>query len=159
MQIVGLPEGDTAQLLGGVGSAARAKLWRERRVIYCTPQTLRNDLEKGRLDARRVVLLVIDEAHRATGQYAYCQVIKLLDAVHQRYRILALSATPGTDLERVQSVIDSLHITRVEARSERDPDIAQLRSLVSCPQAATFVESDDLVVAGIRTTARLTESR
>ena len=40
-----------------------------------TPQTLQNDIEKKALDTSKIVLLVIDEAHRATGNYAYCRII------------------------------------------------------------------------------------
>jgi len=40
-----------------------------------TPQTLDKDFESGLVDMNRIVLLVIDEAHRATGKYAYCKLI------------------------------------------------------------------------------------
>ena len=49
----------------------RRKLWATKRVFYCTPQTVQNDLEKGVLDATRVCLLVVDEAHRAQKKYAW----------------------------------------------------------------------------------------
>jgi ATP-dependent DNA helicase MPH1 len=32
--------------------------WAERRVFYCTPQTLDNDLKKGSVDPRDIVLAV-----------------------------------------------------------------------------------------------------
>ena len=57
---VGLPEEDTAQLDGNVPVERRRELWRKRRVFYCTPQTVANDLAKGVFDASRVVLLVVD---------------------------------------------------------------------------------------------------
>ena len=33
-----------------------------------------NDLSRGLFPAKEVKLLVVDEAHRAQGEYAYCQV-------------------------------------------------------------------------------------
>ena len=39
-----------------------------------TPQTFANDLENGRLPRQRVKCIVFDEAHRAVGNYAYCEV-------------------------------------------------------------------------------------
>ena len=33
-----------------------------------------NDLARGLFPAREVKLLVVDEAHKAQGEYAYCQV-------------------------------------------------------------------------------------
>lgn len=53
-------------------------------------------------------------AHRATKNHAYVTCIQALDARRARYRILALSATPGTDLNKVQDVVKALHISRIE---------------------------------------------
>jgi ATP-dependent DNA helicase MPH1 len=50
----------------------------------------------------------------AAGDYAYCTVIKALDQKNPRYRVLALSATPGTDILKVQSVLQALHISHIE---------------------------------------------
>lgn len=38
-------------------------------------------------------------------------------------RILALSATPGSDMKAVQQVVRNLHIACIEARDDADPDI------------------------------------
>jgi ATP-dependent DNA helicase MPH1 len=51
------------------------------------------------LDLNRTVLLVIDEAHRATGNYAYCNLIKYLEEKKVGFRIVSLSATPVSKLE------------------------------------------------------------
>jgi superfamily II DNA or RNA helicase len=42
------------------------------------------------------VCVVVDEAHKAQGDYAYCAVIKQLAAATRHFRVLALSATPGS---------------------------------------------------------------
>ncbi len=39
-------------------------------------QIVQNDLSRGLFPADKVRLLVVDEAHKAQGDYAYCQVIK-----------------------------------------------------------------------------------
>lgn len=52
----------------------RQSLWRMRRVFFLTPQVLQNDLIRGSCKAEEVVLLVADEAHKALGNHAYCQV-------------------------------------------------------------------------------------
>ena len=67
-----------------------------------TPQTLESDLNDGLVDLNRICLLVIDEAHRATGNYSYCNIIKLLEASEVGFRIVALSATPVSKLENLQ---------------------------------------------------------
>ena len=39
------------------------------------------------------------------------------------FRVLALSATPGTDLNNVKLMLQNLGISRIELRSEESPDI------------------------------------
>ena len=51
-------------------------MWQSRRVFFLTPQVLQNDLNRGSCKAEEVVLLVADEAHKALGNHAYCQVRK-----------------------------------------------------------------------------------
>ena len=46
-------------------------------MFFLTPQVLQNDLSRGSCTADQVVLLVIDEAHKALGNHAYCQVCEL----------------------------------------------------------------------------------
>lgn len=67
--------------------------------------------------------IVVDEAHRATGQYAYCLVIQEIYRHNKNFRILALSATPGKDLFTIRSVIQNLLISKVEYRSEESLDV------------------------------------
>ena len=68
--------------------------WREKRVFFLTPQVMSNDLNRGFVNHRDVKCLVIDEAHKATGNYAYVVVVKELMKRTRDFRILALSATP-----------------------------------------------------------------
>lgn len=112
-----------------------------------TPQTLVNDLATGICDPLDIILIVVgsctlshsplhplithdvlllpDEAHKATGSYAYSQVIRFLMAKNPHFRVLALSATPGSDPEKVQSIIDHLHISRIEIRDESSMDLRE----------------------------------
>ena len=41
-------------------------------------QIVSNDLSRGLFPARDLRLLVVDEAHRAQGDYAYCHVVREL---------------------------------------------------------------------------------
>lgn len=60
---------------------------------------MENDLRKNRFDHKSISLVVFDEAHRATGDYSYTKIVKMLNKIQFGYRILALSATPGNTLE------------------------------------------------------------
>ncbi|RMD39980.1 hypothetical protein DV735_g5161, partial [Chaetothyriales sp. CBS 134920] len=123
--IAGIPKADTTIMTGGVPSTVRAVEWQEKRVFFMTPQTLENDLRSGIADAKRIVLLVVDEAHKATGAYSYVKVVEFLRRSSESFRVLALTATPGSKVESVQNVIDSLGIARVEIRTEDSLDIRE----------------------------------
>lgn len=121
--IAGIPPSATTMLTGGTPPGVRAEEWSTKRVFFMTPQTIINDLKSGICDPKKIVLLVVDEAHRATGGYAYVEVVKFLTRFNSSFRVLALTATPGASIEAVQEVIDSLSISRVEIRTEESLDI------------------------------------
>ena len=123
--IVGLPRSATTMLTGDQAPALRAEEWADKRVFFMTPQTLINDLSSGIADPKKIVLLVVDEAHRATGDYAYVKVVSFIRRFSSSFRILALTATPGSSVEQVQEVIDGLEISKVEIRTEQSIDIRQ----------------------------------
>ena len=123
--IAGIPRSQTTMLIGNVPSAIREQEWKTKRVFFMTPQTLENDLKLGVCDPKRLVLIVVDEAHRAKGEYAYVKVVKFLRRFNTSFRVLALTATPGSTVESVQDVIDGLGISRVEIRTEEALDIRQ----------------------------------
>ena len=124
-EVAGIPRAATVMLTGNTLPGIRAEEWRSKRVFFMTPQTLVNDLKSGIADPKRVVLLVVDEAHRATGGYAYVEVVKFLTRFNEGFRVLALTATPGASVESVQEVIDGLRISRIEIRTEESLDIRQ----------------------------------
>ncbi len=125
LNIAGIPRSDTTLLTGETVPALRQLEWASKRLFFMTPQTLQNDLSKGYADPKSVALLVIDEAHRATGDYAYVKVLGFMRRFTNSFRVLALTATPGSSLETVQEVIDNLGVAHVEIRTEESLDIRQ----------------------------------
>lgn len=119
-KIMGIPEKDTALLTGRLKPSTRFEMWRSRRVFYCTPQTVQKDLlaEDGTSFASKVCCIVLDEAHKASGDYAYTKVIEQLELAGAQFRIVGLSATPGTSIKAIQKVVDALRIVKIEARDE-----------------------------------------
>ncbi|MBD3249491.1 DEAD/DEAH box helicase [Candidatus Woesearchaeota archaeon] len=112
-----------AVFTGFVKPEKRAELWKSSKVIFSTPQGLENDIISGRIDLEEVSLIVFDEAHRAVGDYAYVFVAKQYNKKADFPRILALTASPGSDLEKIQEVTGNLFIESVELRTEDDPDV------------------------------------
>lgn len=52
----------------------RKKTWKTKRVFFLTPQVLSNDLSRQACPAEDIKCLVVDEAHKALGNHAYCEV-------------------------------------------------------------------------------------
>ncbi|KAM8808011.1 Fanconi anemia group M protein [Eudromia elegans] len=122
-RLMGIPPRHMAEMTGGTQVLSRRELWATRRVFFLTPQIMVNDLSRGTCPAVEIKCLVIDEAHKALGNHAYCQVVKELSKYTNQFRILALSATPGSDAKAVQQVISNLLIAKIELCSEDSPEI------------------------------------
>ncbi|KAL2154164.1 hypothetical protein VTH82DRAFT_2840 [Thermothelomyces myriococcoides] len=125
LNIAGIPRSQATLLTGETPPVMREAEWQSKRLFFMTPQTLMNDLSKGYADPKSIVLLVIDEAHRATGDYAYVKAVEFIRRFSNSIRILALTATPGSTVEGVQEIIDNLGISHVEIRTEESIDIRQ----------------------------------
>lgn len=92
-------------LSGHMQVKTRKYYWHSKRVFFATPQVIYNDMKSGICPCDKIKCLVIDEAHKARGNYAYCQIVSTLDEMgHKIYRILALSATPGSKVDDVINV-------------------------------------------------------
>ncbi|XP_025026229.1 Fanconi anemia group M protein isoform X2 [Python bivittatus] len=122
-RLLGIPAAHMAEMTGGTQIFDRKEIWRTKRVFFLTPQIMANDLSRGTCPAAEIKCLVIDEAHKALGNHAYCQVVKELCKYTKEFRVLALSATPGSDAKAVQQVITNLLISHIELCSEDSPDI------------------------------------
>ncbi|XP_050937808.1 DEAD-box ATP-dependent RNA helicase FANCM isoform X2 [Cucumis melo] len=122
--IVGIPQEWTIDMTGMINPAKRASFWRSKRVFFVTPQVLEKDIQSGTCLMKYLVCLVIDEAHRALGNYSYCVAVRELTKIPLPLRILALTATPGSKHQGVQQIIDNLHISTLQYRDESDHDVS-----------------------------------
>ena len=124
MKLLKLGENDTVLLTGTTSPEYRRAGWEgNARVIFATPQVVRNDLLAGRLSLERYGLLVFDECHRAVKEYAYTDIAQCYMAQAHYPLILGMTASPGSDLNRVLEVCRNLRVEKVEYRSEDDPDV------------------------------------
>ncbi len=116
---------DTPSVLftGSVAPKKRELLWKDAQLIFSTPQGLVNDVVSNRIDLKDVSLLVVDEAHRAVGDYDYVFLAKQFNKKARFPKILALTASPGSDLEKIEEVCKNLFIESVEIRTDTDPDV------------------------------------
>uniref|UniRef100_A0A803M4Z6 Fanconi anemia group M protein n=1 Tax=Chenopodium quinoa TaxID=63459 RepID=A0A803M4Z6_CHEQI len=153
--IVGIPQEWTIDMTGLISPPKRASLWKAKRVFFVTPQVLEKDIQSGACLMKSLVCLVIDEAHRAMGNYSYCVSVRELMAVPAEIRILALTATPGSKKETIQQVIDNLQISTLEYRNESDADVCpyvhhRKLELIEVPMGKDADEIHNLLVEVIR---------
>ncbi len=116
-------EDQMAVFTGFVKPEKRAELWDRVKIVFSTPQGLENDIITGRIKLQDVCLLGVDEAHRAVGDYSYVFVAKEYQKKAPFPRILALTASPGSDMEKIQEVCNNLFIEDIEIRTDKSPDV------------------------------------
>lgn len=89
-------------------------------VIISTPQTIRNDMMNDRFGTN-FKLLIVDECHRAVGDYAY---VYTAEKLKDEALIIGLTASPGGRRDRIKEVLENLFIENIEIRTSTDPDVA-----------------------------------
>lgn len=118
-----LPDDSFAALTGTVDPGERGVLWLKARAVFATPQTVYNDVKKGRISLDDVELAVFDEAHRSVKDYTYTRLAQAYREQADHPLILGLTASPGASRERVNEIKRNLFIDVVEARSEDSEDV------------------------------------
>ncbi|NOZ81767.1 MAG: DEAD/DEAH box helicase [Candidatus Micrarchaeota archaeon] len=115
-----LMEAEVSLVTGSVPKNKRKELYRSD-VVVATPQTVENDLDI--INLGRFSLLVVDEAHRCVGKYAYTNVVKKYIELSSYPRILGLTASPGASREKIREICKNLCVDHVELRTEEDEDV------------------------------------
>jgi ERCC4-related helicase len=118
-----LPGGACAIFTGATGPEERKEAWESAQAIFATPQVIKNDLIAGRYSLADVTLLVVDECHRAVGNYAYVFLARRYLSTASKPLLLAMTASPGGDHGKVEEVMENLGVVQVETRTESDPDV------------------------------------
>ncbi len=120
---LGIPEGSFAVLTGTVDPAERELLWLQSQALFATPQTVYNDVKRGRVSLKDVSLAVFDEAHRSVKDYTYTKLAEAYRELADSPLILGLTASPGGSKEKVNEIKRNLFIEKVEARTDQSADV------------------------------------
>ncbi|MBI2673447.1 DEAD/DEAH box helicase, partial [Candidatus Woesearchaeota archaeon] len=108
---------------GEVKPDERERIWKESVVIVSTPQGLTNDIISQKISLEEVSCLVFDEAHRAVGDYDYAWIAKRYSETAKYPRIMRLTASPGSEKEKISEVCRNLNIEEIEVRTDQDEDV------------------------------------
>jgi len=115
---------ETEMLTGEVSPETRSTTFQKAKLIFATPEVIRNDVVvEHRYSLRDVCILVFDEAHRCVKDYAYSEVAEAYKHEASHPLILGLTASPSSRRERINEICTKLAITNVEARTETDADV------------------------------------
>lgn len=101
----------------------RASMWNAASVVVSTPQVIENDILGKKINLENVSCIIFDEAHRATGDYSYVYIAGKYFQQNKDPLVLGITASPGSDPEKIQEVCANLHIKSVEMRTDSDPDV------------------------------------
>jgi len=124
LKLMKIPPEKFIILTGQVDPRKRRNQFNDKQILFYTPQTLRNDIINDRYSLENVCLIVFDEAHRAQGDYAYCQIADKYfenpDGI-----ILGLTASPGSSKSRINELCNNLHIptSNIYLRTRDDNDV------------------------------------
>ncbi len=122
-RVLKVPEDRVVVLAGYIAPEKRQELWKFAKVICATPQTVENDILAGRISLEDVVLLVVDEAHRAVGDYPYVFIAREYMKQAKHPLILGLTASPGGTEERIEEVRQNLYVNNIEIKTPYDADV------------------------------------
>jgi Fanconi anemia group M protein len=120
-----LREDEVAAVTGE--TAARASVWNNSRVrfVTATPQTVWNDYRRGFVRLEEFALLVFDECHRSRSRYAYTRLAEEYIRRCPYPLILALTASPGSEEDKVVEVVRNLWIEQVVWMTEEDEEVSK----------------------------------
>jgi Fanconi anemia group M protein len=110
-------------LTGETAPSERAKIYQTAQVVFATPQTIENDVLEKRVKLESYRLVVLDEAHRAVGEYAYAFVAQHAQT-HAKTLVLGLTASPSSDKKKIDEICQNLRVAHVIVKTADDEDVA-----------------------------------
>lgn len=119
-----LDESTVASMTGETSPEEREKIWNRAKIITSTPQVIENDLLSRRIDLKDVALIIFDEAHRGVGNYAYVYIAERYSREAASPLILGITASPGSQNDKIEEICTNLRIASIQARTDQDPDVA-----------------------------------
>jgi len=116
-------EGLVTFMTGETPSERRSEVWNKAKIIVATPQVIENDLLSRRIVLKDISLIIFDEAHRAVGNYAYVYIAGRYSREADDPLILGITASPGSQSNKIEEICDNLGIKKIQIRTENDPDV------------------------------------
>ncbi len=115
-------------LTGKISPVIRKTIWESSsiRMYFATPELVKNDLDDNYLKMDEFFLVIFDEAHRAVKNYSYTGISRKFyksENSNSFPMFLALSASPGSNEEKIQEICTNLFMEQIIVKSEDDADV------------------------------------
>jgi len=119
---------------GGINWEKRQKMAQSAKLILATPQVIRNDVIRGSLSLADCSLMIIDEAHHASGKHAMAQVADLYLNQSDEGLLLGATASPGSTDKAIINLINRIGSSNIFSMQKSNPMIkpyvSQLESII-----------------------------
>jgi ERCC4-related helicase len=115
-------DNEIVSVTGTTPAKSREEIYNNASIIIATPQTIKHDILADRINIKNFKIVIFDEAHRASGDYAYVSIAKYYAKTNGL--ILALTASPGSDEDKIKEICDNLYINKIETRNKTHPEVA-----------------------------------
>jgi Fanconi anemia group M protein len=122
-EVLNIPPEAVVLFTGNTPPKKREVSWKNAQLVVSTPQVIENDLLGKKINLENVSCIIFDEAHRATGNYSYVYIAEKY-ALQKEPLVLGITASPGSNPEKIQEVCANLRISSIEMRTDSDPDVS-----------------------------------
>ena len=112
---------DDIVLITGEDSVEKRKTLWNSRIICATHEVARNDMNHNVVKSQQFDLVIFDEVHRTTGDYAYSNIAEHFE--NSSTRLLGMTATLPSEQEKATEILTRLQISTVAERNEDSPDV------------------------------------
>jgi len=125
LKFLNISEDKFAILTGKILPEHRVGIFSENQILFFTPQTLRNDLVNRKYSLEDAALVIFDEAHHTTGDYAYTMIADEFTEQNPDGIILGLTASPGASKKKIKELCTNLHVPlkNIHIRTRKDEDV------------------------------------
>lgn len=140
-QHAGLYKKITGKAANTITGGQRKRDWQTNQLVIATPHVFQVEEKNGLVNADSFDILVVDELHKAQGDYPY---VAIINAFKQKdKKIIALSASPGSNHDKIEKM-ESLYGIENWITAEITMPTKNHR-LIKCPISKTMQIADQIL--------------